>query len=345
MAEADSRVELILLDEDDFMHPVEEASNFNESAYYNFFDSSQRVGGWVRIGNRPNEGYAEMTVCLYEPDGHVAFAFKRPEIRANEQHDVGGLCFEVLEPWKRHRVCYRGRACVLANPLEMADPSAAFKRNPHQTVEFELDWRGLSPGWGGEPRRRLPDGRVESAGRGDARRQFARGHFEQHGAVRGTLAIGERRYSIDGFGVRDHSWGPRYWQNTGAYRWLTLNFGANLGLAGVVTETPQGEVSRGYLYRAGRPNARVQRIDLETDFAGSQRVHERIRARFHVENEEAPLDISGRVLSLLPCRNRRAGWTTRISEGMTEWRFGDQVGYGMSEYLDHLERGDAADGP
>ena len=51
--------------EDDHLHAVEDASNFNESRYYNLFDPAAGIGGWVRMGNRPNEGYAEMTVCLY----------------------------------------------------------------------------------------------------------------------------------------------------------------------------------------------------------------------------------------------------------------------------------------
>ncbi len=39
---------------------------------------------------------------------------------------------------------------------------------------------------------------------------------------------------------------------------------------------------------------------------------------------------------MLPLRNRREGKVTRISEGMTEWRCGDHVGYGLSEYLDQM---------
>ena len=52
---------LRLRPEDDLMHPLEEARNFNESAYYNFSDRESGLGGWVRLGNRANEGYAEMT--------------------------------------------------------------------------------------------------------------------------------------------------------------------------------------------------------------------------------------------------------------------------------------------
>jgi hypothetical protein len=71
---------------------------------------------------------------------------------------------------------------------------------------------------------------------------------------------------------------------------------------------------------------------------GPQHTQQRIRARLHTEGGEA-FDVEGRVISLVPCRNRRQGWVTRISEGMTEWHCRGQRGYGMSEYLDHLERG------
>lgn len=339
MAASDAPVELVLLHEDDFMHAPESVSNFNESAYYNFFDAEQRVGGWVRLGNRPNEGYAEMTVCLYEPDGSASFMWRRPQIDSNAAHRAGGLAFEVVEPWREHRITYDGLVCHLKNPLEMAEPSVAFKRNPHVPVELELRWLGLSPGWGGEPRRRRPDGGYEAVGGGDPDKQFARGHFEQHGAAQGTLSIGGRSYALNGFGLRDHSWGPRYWQNTGYYRWLTLNFGPDLGLMGLVSEREAGEDSRGYVYRRGEPNQEIARVELQTTYTTDQRVHDRIRARLHPAGGGEPYEIEGRVLSLVPCRNRRAGWVTRISEGMTEWRLGDQVGYGMSEYLDHLERG------
>jgi hypothetical protein len=36
--------------------------------------------------------------------------WKKPKIRDNRAHDAGGLRFEVVEPWKEHRVTYRGGA-------------------------------------------------------------------------------------------------------------------------------------------------------------------------------------------------------------------------------------------
>jgi hypothetical protein len=108
--------------DDDLMHPLEDATNFNESAYYNFADSRCGLGGWVRVGNRPNEGYAETTTCLYLPDGRVAFWFGRPEIAGNERHDAGGMRFEVVRPFEEHRVTYDGKVVVLDDPTQMEDP-------------------------------------------------------------------------------------------------------------------------------------------------------------------------------------------------------------------------------
>ncbi len=49
------------------------------------------------------------------------------------------------------------------------------------------------------------------------------------------------------------------------------------------------------------------------------------------------LEVEGRVLSMIPLRNRRDGRTTRIAEGMTEWRCQGRTGYGLSEYLDQVD--------
>jgi hypothetical protein len=43
------------------------------------------------------------------------------------------------------------------------------------------------------------------------------------------------------------------------------------------------------------------------------------------------------VTGFIPLRNRREGRTTHIGEGMTRWRIGDKVGYGLSEFLKQVE--------
>ena len=84
-----------LVPEDDYTHELGPEPNFNESMYFNFFDTKEKLGGFVRLGNRANEGQAEMTVCLYLPDGRVLFAFKRPSIADNDAFDNQCLLPEV----------------------------------------------------------------------------------------------------------------------------------------------------------------------------------------------------------------------------------------------------------
>ena len=98
-----------LVPEDDYTHPLGPEANFNESAYFNFFDPERRVGGFVRLGNRANEGRAEKTVTLFLPDGRVLFTFGRESIRDNQGFEAGGLRFEVLEPGQKLRTTYEGR--------------------------------------------------------------------------------------------------------------------------------------------------------------------------------------------------------------------------------------------
>jgi len=59
---------------------------------------------------------------------------------------------------------------------------------------------------------------------------------------------------------------------------------------------------------------------------------------------EREYEVEGKVISLIPLRNRRKTpdgeeLETRITEGMTEYRCEGRVGYGMSEYLDQIVDG------
>jgi hypothetical protein len=334
-----AETKVVLLEQDDLMHPNTGESNFNESAYYNFYDRTRKTGGFVRLGNRPNEGYAEMTVCFYLPDATIGFMFGRPEIKDNRAHNAGGLRFEVVKPFEHHRIAYQGNVCVLKNPLEMAEPRTAFKNNPHVPARLELEYRAIAAGWGGELRTKSAGGGWESIKpTGDSSTEFARGHLEQLGHATGRLIVGERELPIDGLGLRDHSWGPRYWQAPKYYRWLTMNFDETLGAMATITVQRDGsERPGGFIARKGQPHVNIAKVNIETEFAGEQKLHDRIKVTCETVDGGAPIVITGKVLSMIPLRNRRNGMVTRIAEGMTEWRWGDKVGYGLSEYLDHLE--------
>ncbi len=156
-----------LIPEDDYTHPLGPEKNFNESVYFNFFDREQNRGGFLRMGNRANESYAEMTVIAYNPGGSALFNYQRPPIENNDGWNAGGLSVEVIKPAEVLQTTYDGDAVYLEDPRVMKDPSRAFKENPHRSLYIDLTHEAVGPMYGpvGDPK----DGN-----------QFARAHYEQH---------------------------------------------------------------------------------------------------------------------------------------------------------------------
>ncbi len=223
-------VRMRLEPQDDYLHAVEAASNFNESRYYNFFDPGAGMGGWVRMGNRPNEGYAEMTVCLYLPDGRSRSATsdrrsrrtrgprrRRPALR-------GGRALRGA-PHHLRRQGVRARATRARWPIR----KSAFNDNPHAPCTVDLAPEGGRHGRGaanpsGRRARRSPTSiprRCSPAATPSSTWRSRHGHRRRRDVRRSPTALG----------LRDHSWGPRFWQNIWWYRWLTVNLGPKLGFA------------------------------------------------------------------------------------------------------------------
>jgi hypothetical protein len=124
---------------DEYTHTPDAASNYNESMYFNVFDPVRKIGGWFRLGNRPNEGQAEMTTCLYLPDGRVAFMYGRPKISGNQEMNAGGMKIEVVDPVKKLRSELRRQGLRLTRPpFDMAEPSKASAK-PERRLQGHVD--------------------------------------------------------------------------------------------------------------------------------------------------------------------------------------------------------------
>jgi hypothetical protein len=314
--------------QDDYTHPLGPEENFNESMYFNFFDHAKSCGGFVRIGNRANEGYAEVTTCLYLPTGEVLFNYQRPRIEHNDAMDAGGMRFEIVEPLARHRTTYDGEGVLLTDATQMADPAKAFRENPHRRIKLDIQHQAVGPVYGsaGAP-----------APNENAEREFGRAHYEQHMQTRGTMQIDDGTIKVDGTGLRDHSWGPRYWQAIHSYRWLTCAFGPDLGImVSEITREKDGPRAQNGVVVRGEGLERITSVDIDTAFAPGTVYHQSMTARVGLESGEQ-LTIEGKVQGFIPLRNRRAGMITHIGEGMTEYRLGDRVAYGISEYLDQVQ--------
>ncbi|MBA4226076.1 MAG: hypothetical protein C0456_05525 [Hyphomonas sp.] len=337
MAAAAEGYKTILAPEDEFTHNPGTAENYNESMYFNVFDAGKRAGAWFRLGNRPNQRYAEMSMCVYFPDGRVGFMFARPEISDNSQMNAGGLRIDVVEPFKTLKVTYAGELLVLKEPGQMADPKVAFRNNPRLPCKMEMTYTGLSPMYGGETVK--ADGSPIEI---DPEKSFAKAHYEQHCAAKGFIDCGGERLEIDGHGLRDKSWGPRHWQAIEWYRWCPMNFGPDFGMMFNVMGDGKGGVHQsGMVFRDGIYD-QIVAAELSSNWDDSEYQTD-LEAKIRTKSGKE-YTVTGKVLSLIPLRNRRTApdgteLTTRITEAMTEYRCDGKLGYGMSEYLDQIVDG------
>ena len=294
-----------LAPEDDYLHELGPEPNFNESAYYNFFDRKQKLGGWFRIGNRANEGNAERTVCLYLPDGRVLFSFGRPKIANNDAFDAAGLRFEVEEPTQRHRTSFEGTAARARRAARDGRSEGRLRGQPEEEGR-------VRPGPRGGRAALRQQGRQE--GRRGPRAELRARPLRAAHARDGLAQIEGERFAIDGFGLRDHSWGPRYWQAIHSYEWLTLNFGPDLGaMVSVIQRDAAGKQrSAGGVLQRGMEIERLVDAAIEAEYEDNGLYHKKVTARVKTEKGEE-LTIHGDVTELHPAAQppRRVGHAHR----------------------------------
>src|SRR6202161_1853577 len=137
--------------QDEYPHTPSAEPHFNESVYCNGFDSRTGAGGWMRRGNRVNEGYAELSVCLYLPDGRIACQFQRPSITNNDRFDAGGLSYAVIEPLKKVSMTFDGEMLIADAPNALRDPKTLFANGAKVPGHVHWVHEAESPVHGGEP--------------------------------------------------------------------------------------------------------------------------------------------------------------------------------------------------
>jgi hypothetical protein len=320
----------LLEPQDEFPHSPDGSPIFNESVYVNGFDPQSGLGGWMRLGNRAGEGYAELSVCFYLPDGTIACQFQRPSIVDNTRFSAGGLDIAIREPFKRLEASYKGEVMLVKDPHALNDPGKLFEAAPRARADISWDVVAVSELHGGRP------------ATGDQQtmygRDFSLNHFNQHVSTKGHVKFGNREWAFNGNGWRDHSWGPRTWQAIYSYRLFLANFGDGHGFM-LLRITGDDGVSRrvGVLMVDGCYEDVVD-LDVTTRWNMPQTP---ATASLAVRTVNRTALIEAQMLNVAPLRNRRSSngtvLTSRIWEGFTRFTWGSRQALGMSEYIERLD--------
>lgn len=325
-------------DNDELMHPTGSDPAWSESYYFNFVDPDSGLAMFTRMGFRPGSGWADGLHAVYLPGKRIAFTYGRRDIQSDlSSYDgdlsAGDLRLVCIEPHKQWRVQYHGPA------QDIADGEILLMRRKERpdgwyvpaTLSMDLLFDCLT-----EP---------HYAGRGE------RGHFEQSGHVQGTIELNGESWKVDGYGVRDKSWGPRDWgagvEGSAAEReasstrqgdgpspfvnWFSMNFGADIALGGSCFRHPDGVLrGAGWLQRAGR-SLELEDVVMESTYKPDSILHESVRLTGRTSDGEQFV-IDGTVKSVCPTKIPMSGGATFVNEGLAEFSWDGRTGHGIAEH-------------
>ncbi|MCP4757648.1 MAG: hypothetical protein GY866_42870 [Proteobacteria bacterium] len=322
---------------DEFMHPAGEDRAWSESYYFNFVDSDREIGMFTRMGFRANEGWADGLHVLFLGGDRLAFTYGRRDSPPDDDRlQVGGLRLERIEPFKEWIVNYEGPA------QDIADGSILITRRK-QRPEGWYRPADLNMCLSFES---TADPFYDDSGK--------RGHFEQTGAVTGRIDLDGEKWSVDGWGVRDKSWGPRNWSpvNPGSgsgqsvqggpspavppgplhfVTWLSINFGSDLGLGCSCFRDQHGRMrGRGWFQRNGK-NQPLLDISIESDFQSNPLMQQGLRLT-GTTGDGRKIEVDGKVLTICPTKVPMPGGATFINEGLARFDLEGRVGFGIAEY-------------
>ncbi len=329
---------IALTHDDEGIHVPGDQVNWNESRYIDFWDPGSRIGGWFRIGARPNAKYAEMSACVFLPDGSVAFAYDRAGIDENglAAGDTRGRQeWEIIEPWRTTRVGFAGEMSLFDDPWVLTVPKRAFRNSPTAVTEIDLvcTTEGLGAAMGQDQDQHhlifLP-------GQADF-------HYQHMTRVTGTIRIGADRYEVAGRGGKDHSWGPRNWHAKIFLRWLTCCIDDDNGFMLTRSKGPSAERRSGFVW-ADREFRVVDGFDMVNHYAGAP-WYQLERTEVTVRAGDVEWTVTGTPQNYLPLRHRQTSpdgveAVLRIVKQPAEWTFSDgRTATGHLEYHDLMHDG------
>ena len=286
----------MISEKDEGRHPPRAGNLWNESYYFNFYDSQAQIGGFTRIGLQENINKSNVW-CLLIKDGKPAynrFILELPHTEAGMEHGVtvGGLTYRVLEPLKRFKIEFKDR-----------------------DTQLDLTWEAVHP--------------VKEIGekQGELPNNIASAHYEQGGRVEGTVTIKGKSSSIKGFGMRDHSWGIRDWE--GVKNWMAMwpIFSKELLIAAIrITLLNDNIIQTGFVFD-GNENIDVVEVKPIVELTEDGLTQKKLNLQV-VDKKGERREMTGKLVANFPLPYDG----NILNEALFEYRLGNKIGYGIFEY-------------
>lgn len=220
-------------DEHDERHRLSPEAFSREAAAFMFALPDDGIAGflypWV-----DNKGLAGSAVCLFGPSIETPIkerfdAVAVPDDMGFADWQVGGLTMRLGEPHRGVDLSFQGRRVQIDCRYEALHPPYAFSSHADGCPSYYADDR-----------------------------------TEQHGRLTGTLVVDGRRYALDTFMQRDHSWGTRIWGLNQHYKWFHATT-AESAVHFFEMQSFGRTLLRGYVFKDGLVSE-IRRVEHEFDF-------------------------------------------------------------------------------
>lgn len=297
-------------EKDDLVHVPGPEPDWREAYYFEFCDPASGRMGFANFGKLPNKRRGGSLVQVWDPEQGLLVAQEPTRFeRHTDEHRIGGLRVECVEPMREWRIAFDGDL-VQVPLMGQRRYHEAREIEPEQRVNvparFEFRWRAFTELHAFD----VSDPAWEVLYKGG-------GHHEQVGSAHGSLSAGSAEWSLDGWtGVRDHSWGARDWVGLESWRWVACVFEQAPYLSMLEVRVPGGGRGlEGAVYRGDGRAVAVKDYEVVERFEPAAGKDEPVWARFEVEDVEGEvLEFTAEVKAMLPTRFR-----DKRSPGKLNW--------------------------
>ncbi len=174
---------------DDEFHPPTTTDPFwTETCWFTFTVPERRLSGQFYPFFRPNQGVVSAAAYFWDRSGSTTadslharhfWHLPIPDQPLSDIRLANGIAYRCVEPLHRYELSYRDPDAGAASQATSVDGGG-------ETIRAELTFTSIAP----------PNYLGDS-------------HLDQPGRYQGTIVLDGEEITVDSFGFRDRSWGPR----------------------------------------------------------------------------------------------------------------------------------------
>lgn len=286
----------MLTEKDEYRHTPTHDPNWQESVVLIWYDPATRLGGFHRIGVEPNKSKSNTQNYLARGK-ELLYKNVNMDLPLSpndwDNYPAGAIRRKVIKP--------------LAGFQFLVD-------DPYYDLQAEITFNATHP--------------VHDYSRGlDPEGKVAANHFEGAGRVTGWVKEKGTRYELQrGVGMRDHSWGVRYWNLINNWRWVCGVFGNEMAFNALTMVTDSGTMHAGFVFD-GKETLAVTDCRIHAILQDNGKEHKGTQFWFKDEKGRTYEGTSETLFS-----SPVMYYEVKANEGLSQFSLGGKEGYGIVEY-------------